>query len=219
MIATQAILDALQFRHACKEFDASKTIPADEFALILETARLSPSSFGFEPWHFIVVQDKALRESLKQHAWGAPLKLDTASHFVLCLGMKSPFLGADSAYLPRFMREVQHHPDDIANMRLGFYKQFQQSDFDLTDERKLFDWASKQCYIALANMMTVAAMRGIDSCPIEGFKQKETDALLAEQFGVNLQEYGLAYMVAFGYRKQDPKAKTRRDLSQIVTWK
>jgi len=219
MIEKQAILDAFNFRHACKEFDASKQIPAAEFELILEAARLSPSSFGFEPWHFIVVQDKALRESLKQHAWGAPLKLDTASHFVLCLAMKSPFLDADSPYLPQFMREVQHHPEDIANTRLGFYKQFQQSDFDLTDDRKLFDWASKQCYLPLANMMTVAAMRGIDSCPIEGFKQKETDALLAEQFDVNLQEYGLAYMVAFGYRKHEPKAKTRRALSQVVTWK
>lgn len=219
MIDTQAILDAFQFRHACKEFDASKQIPAEEFELILEAARLSPSSFGFEPWHFIVVQDKTLRESLKQHAWGAPLKLDTASHFVLCLAMKSHFLDADSPYLPQFMREVQHHPDDIANMRLGFYKQFQQSDFGLTDERKLFDWASKQCYIALANMMTVAAMRGIDSCPIEGFKQQETETLLAEQFGVNLQEYGLAYMVAFGYRKHAPKAKTRRAMAQVVTWK
>jgi len=219
MIEKQAILDAFNFRHACKEFDASKQIPAEEFEFILEAARLSPSSFGFEPWHFIVVQDKALRESLKQHAWGAPLKLDTASHFVLCLAMKSPFLDPKGPYLPQFMREVQHHPQEVADMRLGFYTQFQQSDFDLSDERKLFDWAAKQCYLPLANMLTVAAMRGIDSCPIEGFKQKETDALLAEQFGVNLQDYGLAYMVAFGYRKVEPKAKTRRALSQIVTWK
>lgn len=219
MIEQQAILDAFQFRHACKEFDASKQIPAEEFELILESARLSPSSFGFEPWHFIVVQDKNLRESLKQHAWGAPLKLDTASHFVLCLAMKSPFLNPKGFYLPNFMREVQQHPQEVADMRLGFYSQFQQSDFDLTDERKLFDWASKQCYIPLANMMTVAAMRGIDSCPIEGFKQKETDALLAEQFGVNLEEYGLAYMVAFGYRKNEPRPKTRRDMNQVVSWK
>ncbi|SDK38008.1 Nitroreductase [Methylophilus rhizosphaerae] len=219
MIAKQQILDAFQFRHACKEFDASKKIPQDEFELILEAARLSPSSFGFEPWHFIVVQDKTLRETLKQHAWGAPLKLDTASHFVLCLAMKSPFLKPDGPYLPKFMREVQHHPQEVAETRLGFYTQFQQSDFDLTDERKLFDWAAKQCYLPLANMMTVAAMRGIDSCPIEGFKQKETDALLAEQFGVNLQEYGLAYMVAFGYRKHAPREKTRRAMDQVVSWK
>lgn len=218
MIDHEAILEALHFRHACKVFDASKKIPEPEFALILEAARLSPSSFGFEPWQFIVVQDPALRERLKQHAWGAPLKLDTASHFVLCLAMKAPFLDADSAYLPQFMREVQHHPADIAQQRLGFYKQFQHGDFDLTDDRKLFDWACKQCYLPLANMMTVAAMRGIDSCPIEGFKQRETDALLADHLGVNLQEYGLAYMVAFGYRSQPPKAKTRRPMAAVVRW-
>lgn len=219
VIDSHAILEAFQFRHACKEFDATKTIPAEEFELILEAARLSPSSFGFEPWHFIVVQDPALRETLKQHAWGAPLKLDTASHFVLCLAMKSPFLNYDSPYLPAFMQEVQQHSEEMVNIRLGFYKQFQQSDFDLTDDRKLFDWASKQCYLPLANMMTVAAMRGIDSCPIEGFKQQETEKLLAEKFDVNLGVYGLAYMVAFGYRKHDPKPKTRRWMDQVVTWK
>lgn len=219
MIEKQQIVEAFQFRHACKEFDVNRHIPAEEFELILEAARLSPSSFGFEPWHFIVVQDRQLRETLKQHAWGAPLKLDTASHFVLCLAMKSPFLDPDGNYLPTFMREVQHHPQELAEMRLGFYRQFRQSDFDLTDERKLFDWASKQCYLPLANMMTVAAMRGIDSCPIEGFKQKETDALLAEHFDVNLEEYGLVYMVAFGYRKNEPKPKTRRSMSKVVSWK
>lgn len=219
MIARDQIMQALHERHACKVFDANKKIADDDFALILEAARLSPSSFGFEPWQFIVVQTPALRERLKQHAWGAPLKLDTASHFVLCLAMKAPLLDPHGDYIPRFMREVQHHPEAIAQQRLGFYTQFQQSDFDLTDERKVFDWACKQCYLPLANMMTVAAMRGIDSCPIEGFKQRETDALLAEQFGVNLHHYGLAYMVAFGYRSQAPQAKTRRPLSDIVQWK
>ena len=52
----QEILSAFQFRHACKEFDSTKKISDEDFELILETARLSPSSFGYEPWHFIVVQ-------------------------------------------------------------------------------------------------------------------------------------------------------------------
>ena len=88
----QEILDAFQFRHACKEFDHRKIIPIDDFEFILETARLSPSSFGLEPWYFVVVQDTALREQLKANAWGAPVKLDTASHFVLCLTMKEPLM-------------------------------------------------------------------------------------------------------------------------------
>ena len=36
----QAVLNAFRFRHACKSYDAAKKIPADDFAYILETARL-----------------------------------------------------------------------------------------------------------------------------------------------------------------------------------
>jgi nitroreductase len=215
----QEILNAFYFRHACKEFDSSKIIPKEDFELILETARLSPSSFGLEPWHFIVVQDKALREQLKSSAWGAPIKLDTASHFLLCLTMKQPLMKWNSEYIPAFMRDVQNFPEDIIKMRSKFIENFQKSDFDLTDERKLFDWASKQSYIALGNMMSGAAMIGIDSCPIEGFHQKETDAILSQKFGIDTTIYGLSYMVAFGYRIHEPKAKTRRPMHEVVTWK
>ncbi len=89
-ISKEDVLKAFQFRHACKEFDADKKLSDEEINFILRTANLSPSSFGFEPWHFVVVQDPELRESLKPVAWGAPLKLDTASHFILGLTMKAP---------------------------------------------------------------------------------------------------------------------------------
>jgi len=101
------ILNAFQFRHACKEFDTEKKLSQDEIEFILETARLSPSSFGFEPWHFVVVQDKKLRELLKPISWGAPLKLDTASHFVLGLTMKAPMTKWDSDYISYMMNDVK----------------------------------------------------------------------------------------------------------------
>lgn len=213
------ILKAFQFRHACKEFDAHKIIPQEDFEFILETARLSPSSYGFEPWHFVVVQDKKLRELLKEHAWGAPLKLDTASHFVLGLTMKTPFMKWDSEYLKSFMKEVQHLPEEVIKGKTARVENFQKSDYDLTDDRKLFDWASKQCYIVLGNMMTAAALIGIDSCPIEGIELKPTEDILQKHFGIDLELYGLSYMVAFGYRLKEPKPKTRRALKEIVTWK
>lgn len=215
----QDILNAFQFRHACKEFDTKKIIPKEDFDFILETARLSPSSFGFEPWHFVVVQDKNLRELLKESAWGAPKKLDTASHFVLGLTMKAPLMKWDSEYIKNFMKDVQELPDEVIKGKSKFYEDFQKSDFDLTDDRKLFDWAAKECYIALGNMMTAAAMISIDSCPIEGFKQKETEAILQKHFGIDTTKYGLSYMVAFGYRIAEPREKTRRKMDQIVTWK
>lgn len=214
------ILNAFQYRHACKEFDTDKKLSQDEIEFILETARLSPSSFGFEPWHFVVVQDKELRELLKPISWGAPLKLDTASHFVLGLTMKAPMTKWDSDYISYMMNDVKQLPEDVKEMYLKFYREFQERDFDLDTDRKLFDWASKQTYIALGNMMTSAALVGIDSCPIEGFHQEKVEALLRDKFDIDTNKYGLSYMVAFGHRKNEPPhAKSRRAMNDIIDWK
>jgi nitroreductase len=218
-IAKAAIIEGFKYRHATKEFDSTKIISNDDMQFILETAHLSPSSFGFEPWHFIVVQDKKLRELLKPVAWGAPIKLDTASHFVLGLSMKAPMVKHDAAYIKTMMNDVKKMPAEVVEMYSKFYREFQGRDFDLDTDKKLFDWSSKQTYIALGNMITAAALTGIDSCPIEGFHQVEAEALLKAKFGVDTDKYGLSYMIAFGYRKADPaNPKTRRNIEDIVTW-
>ena len=218
-IAKDEILNAFNFRHATKEFDASKIISHDNMKFLLQTAHLSPSSFGFEPWHFVVVQDKELRELLKPVAWGAPLKLDTASHFVLGLSMKAPMVKHNADYIQTMMKDVKKMPEEVIEMYSKFYREFQERDFALDSDKKLFDWSSKQNYIALGNMMTAAALIGIDSCPIEGFHQEEAEALLREKFGIDTDKYGLAFMIAFGYRKNDPAhEKSRRNFDDIVTW-
>tara|TARA_R110002073_G_scaffold72537_1_gene177303 strand:- start:297221 stop:297895 length:675 start_codon:yes stop_codon:yes gene_type:complete len=218
-IAKEAIINAFQYRHATKEFDVTKKITDEDMEFILKTANLSPSSFGFEPWHFMVVQDKELRELLKPVAWGAPAKLDTASHFVLGLSMKAPMVKHDAAYIMHMMIDVKQFPKEVIEMYGKFYREFQENDFDLDTDKKLFDWSSKQTYIALANMMTSAALTGIDSCPIEGFHQEKAEALLKEKFGIDTDKYGLSYMVAFGYRKTAPEhGKSRRNIEDVVTW-
>lgn len=215
----QLILDAFMFRHACKEFDPHGKISDDDFSFILEAGRLSPSSFGFEPWSFLVVQDMSCRRKLLPHTWGGKTQIPTASHFLVCLAMKTPLLRYDSVGIADFMRSIQELPEERITARTEYYATFQQSDFRLLDsDRAMFDWACKQCYIAQANMMTAAALIGIDSCPIEGFVQDRVDEVLAEDFGVDLDEYGVAYMLAFGYRIKAPRTKTRRPLEQIVRW-
>jgi len=219
-ISKEDIINGFKFRHATKEFDATKKVSDEDINFILQTANLSPSSFGFEPWHFIVVQDKELRELLKPVAWGAPLKLDTASHFILGLTMKSPMMKWDSDYIKHMMKDVKKMPEEAIEMYSKFYKGFQERDFNLDTDKKMFDWASKQTYIALGNMMTAAALTGIDSCPIEGFDEEKTEALLKDKFDIDTNNYGLSYMVAFGYRKADPAhTKTRKELKDIVTFK
>ena len=84
-VKRQEILNSFHFRHAIKTFDPTKKIPEDDFNVILEAARLSPSSCGYEPWKFLIVQNQEFRERLKEISPGAQGHLPTASHFVIIL--------------------------------------------------------------------------------------------------------------------------------------
>ncbi len=217
MIDKQDILQAFNFRHACKTFDPARKISDDDFRFILETGRLSPSSFGFEPWRFVVVQDMALREKLRAVSWGAQGQFPTASHVIAILVRKED-MRPGSDYTENFMREVQKMSEEGIARRHKFYPQFHETDFRLQDARALFDWGCHQAYIALANMMTSAAMIGIDSCPIEGFNRENAEAVLD---GAGLLEdgrFGLAVMVAFGYRVNPQPVKTRQAMDEVVRW-
>lgn len=219
MIEKNKILEAYNFRHACKVFDAEKKISEENFLTILETGRLSPSSFGFEPWKFLVVQNRELREKLLPATWGAQGTLPTASHYVVILARKQKSMRYDSDYIEHMMTDIHHLPKEASEARRKFYKQFQEKDFTLLEsERSTFDWATKQTYIALANMMTTAAMLGIDSCPIEGFKAQEFEAVMNREFGVDTEEFGVGVMVAFGYRVDPQKVKTHQSMQDITEW-
>lgn len=217
MISQQDILDAFHFRHACKTFDPNRRIGDADFRLILETGRLSPSSFGYEPWRFLVIQDMALREKLLGVTWGAKGQFPTASHVIAILVRKDD-MRPGSEYTERFMREVKHFPEDVIARRDAVYKTFHESDFQLTEPRALFDWSCRQAYIALANMMTAAAMIGIDSCPIEGFSQAGADRILADAGLLEDGRFGLAVMAAFGYRVNPATPKTRQTPEQVTRW-
>ncbi|PRT36911.1 NAD(P)H-dependent oxidoreductase [Bacillus wiedmannii] len=215
----QEILKAYQFRHACKEFDTNKKISDEDFHFILETGRLSPSSVGLEPWKFVVIQDAALREKLKPVSGGAQGQLPTASHFVVILARRKEGLRHDSVHVIKMMKDIHHMPEEVVQNLSGFYKSFVETELEDND-RLIFEWASKQTYIALGNMMTAAAQIGIDSCPIEGFDKKQVTTILQNEGIIDGNDFGLACMVAFGYRKEDPKRpKTRQNLDEIVEWR
>lgn len=215
-----SFLAAMTFRHATKEFDASKKISDADFATLLEIGRLSPSSFGFEPWKFVLVQNPEFREKIKAFSWGAQGQLPTASHFMIILSRKAKGMKYDANYITHMMRDIKHLSEDVETMYKSFYEKFQKEDFKLLEsERALNDWASKQIYLALANVMTGAASMGIDSCPIEGFDATRTEAFIKNDLGIDTDEFTASVMVAFGYRKEEPKReKTRQALEAITAW-
>jgi nitroreductase len=218
MLDKQTVLDAFHFRHACKEFDPAKKIPQADIDMILETGRLSPSSFGYEPWRFVVIQNPALREKLLPVTWGAKKTLPSSSHYVAILVRKGS-MRHDGEHVRHMMHDIyQFSPERVAG-RDAVYRKFQESDFKLLEsERALFDWGCKQAYIALGNMMTAAALIGVDSCAIEGYDQNDAESLLEAAGVLDRKEWGLAVMVAFGYRVHPQTPKTRQPMDAVVKW-
>jgi nitroreductase len=215
----EEILQAYAFRRAIKEFQEDKKISDEDFSFILETGRQSPSSFGWEPWKFLVIQNMDLRNKLMDPSWGAARQLPSASHFMILLARKGKDIVPGSEYLSYKSKEVDHLPDAMAKEKEAFFGNFEQKEFDLTDDRKLFDWACKQTYLPFANMMTAAAQIGIDSCPIEGFDRAKVEELLKAEGILDTDHLGVAAMAAFGYRKADsPYPRTRHSIDSIVQW-
>ncbi|MCO4338580.1 NAD(P)H-dependent oxidoreductase [Staphylococcus agnetis] len=214
----QRVLDAYHFRHAIRQFDSVKKISEDDMHTILETGRLSPSSLGLEPWKFLVIQNKDLREALKPYCWGAQKQLDTASHFILILARKN--VRPQNDYVRHMLEVIHQMSPEMAQQKLDATSKFQNESNDLyQNERTLLDWAGKQTYIPLGNMMTTAAMLGIDSCPMEGFLYEEVAQLLRDKGYIHTDDYYPSVMVAFGYRLDDPtRKKTRRPFNDVVQW-
>lgn len=208
------VVAVFKSRASTRSYDADRKISDDEFLAILECARLSPSSVGSEPWRLLVIQNPALRQKLKPVSWGMANTVESASHIVVILAKKN------ARYDTPFFDDViarRGLTGENKEKALAIYQKFQQHDIAILDnERTLFDWTSKQTYIALANMMTGAIMLGIDSCPIEGFDYQSVNEILAGEGLFDPKEWGVSVMVTFGYRNKDIRPKSRKALDEIV---
>ncbi|QLB20872.1 NAD(P)H-dependent oxidoreductase [Vespertiliibacter pulmonis] len=216
LISREQMLSVFHRRASTRNYDPNKKIPTDDFAAILEFARLSPSSVGSEPWKFLVIQNSELRQKLKPISWGMATQVDDCSHLVVILAKKNARY--DSDFLRESMVRRNLTPEQIPSV-IEKYKNFQLNDANIgEDPRQLFDWTSKQTYIALANMLTGAAALGIDSCPIEGFNYQEVNSILANEGLFDPAEWGVSVMATFGYRAKEIKPKARKPIEQVVEW-
>ena len=212
----KVLLDAMKYRYATKKFDPEKIISHEDFETLLEAARLSPTSFGMEPWKILVIQNKELREEMMPYGWGAKAGLSGASHFVVFLAITF-----GSAYADHMLKDVHQVPPEVYDFYSQVYTRFGKEEMKILDsERAAFDWTSKQAYIVMANMMTMAAYMGIDSCPLEGFNPADMTRLLGEEHKLfDPRHYGIAVMAASGYRAETPhRDKSRKPLSESVEW-
>lgn len=198
-ISTQQLLEALRWRYATKAFDPARRIPEATWATLEEALVLSASSFGLQPYRFIVVNDPALRRQLLLHAWNQRQVVD-ASHFVVFAARITVTEAEIDAFIHR-ISEVRGVPTD---QLAGFRSMMTGSLLNPAFAPQLPHWTTHQAYLALGNLLTAAALLGVDTCPIEGFEPPAFDRLLG------LAEQGLRSVAccALGYRAATDKYAT-----------
>ena len=205
------IVSSLNWRYACKVFDAAKKIPAETWSSLEESLVLTPSSFGMQPWKFLIIQDPELREQLVPHAWNQRQVAD-CSHLVVMTTFREMPEDHIDTNIRRMMEVRGGTPEALIgfrNMVAGFRQSGQEKGW-------LGDWAKQQSYIALGQFMLAAALLKIDTCPMEGFVASKFDEIL----GLTGGAYTTAVLCPAGYRSEDDKyavlPKVRFSLGDVI---
>jgi nitroreductase len=195
-ILPKQLLEQLNWRYATKQFDPNRKINSQDWATLQEVLLLSPSSGGLQPWKFVVVTDPQIRAKLKPASYGQAQVTD-ASHLVV-FAAKSDFGEADVDAHIKNIAKVQGAPLEalapLRNMLVGGIVKSK-------DAAGRAAWARNQAYIALGNLLTSAALLGIDACPMEGFDSAQYDEVL----GLKEQGFASAVIATLGYRSADDK--------------
>lgn len=194
-LTSDQLLCALRWRYATKKFDASQKISADVWNALEESLVLTPSSFGLQPWKFIVVRDPAVRARLQSESWNQPQATE-ASHFLVLTARNDLDNHDIEAWIARMAEAQDKKPEDLAPLK-GMIVGFAET---MSCEAR-HAWNTRQVYIALGQLMTAAAVLGIDTCPMEGISTVAYDRIL----GIENSGYATAVACAIGYRAADDK--------------
>jgi nitroreductase len=190
-IPAEQLLQQLRWRYATKQFDPTRKVSDADWAALEEAALLTPTSFGLQPYQFLLVRDPALRKRLQPAAWNQTQIVD-ASHLVVLAAKKNLDEAGIDAYLQRIAQVRQVPGAKLA----AFREMLMNSVIKGMDAPARLEWARYQTYIALGNFLTSAALLGIDACPMEGFDRRQFDEIL----GLGQKGLAATVLAAVGYR-------------------
>jgi len=210
-VSEPQLLQALQWRYATKTFDSNRKIPAATWATLQGALVLSASSFGLQPYRFILVNDPATRAKLLPHAWNQRQVLD-ASHFVVFAARTA----MTEAEIDRFLDRIVTVRGGSREALTGYRQMMTDSLLGSEADARIPHWTARQAYIALGNLLTCAALLGVDTCPMEGFVPAEFDNVL----GLQAEGYTAVVCCALGYRSAEDKyavaPKVRFEVAELV---
>lgn len=210
-VTPEQLLQRLQWRYATKRFDPTRQVPDDTWQALEQSLVLAPSSFGLQPWKFLVIDDKDLRTALRQQSWNQSQVTD-ASKYVVFTALRTTTEHDVERYLHR-TSEIRGTP--VESMA-GYGKVINDFLVKSWAAKDLFGWNARQAYIALGQFMTAAALLGVDTCPMEGIDANGYDRVLA----LHGSRHATLCACAVGYRATDDKyasaPKVRYPLDEVL---
>ncbi len=210
-LSQQSLIEALNWRYATKAYDTTKKITADLWSTLEQSLLLTPSSYGLQPYKFLVVKNAAKRTELRPHSWNQP-QITDASHLVV-FAARTLLTEEHVNEFIRLTSEVRGVPADS----LAVYRDSMIGDLVKGPRSKILPhWAARQAYIALGELLTSAALLGIDATPMEGFDPAAYDQVL----GLEGSGYSAVVVAALGYRSAVDKyasaPKVRFPAEQLI---
>ncbi|MBW2960890.1 NAD(P)H-dependent oxidoreductase [Mesonia aestuariivivens] len=196
----KTLLENLNWRYATKRFDENKKINKKDLSDLKEAIRLSASSYGLQPYKFIVVEDQTVKEKLRAAAYNQP-QLTEASQVIIL----ASYTEVKEEYIQNFMKDVAETRGLKVSDLEGYANMIKGASMTLPKDQQAV-WTAKQAYIALGFLLTAAATLKIDSCPMEGFNAEEFDEILG------LKEKGLttAVIAPVGYRSEEDATQNQK---------
>ncbi|PIF43472.1 nitroreductase [Chryseobacterium sp. 52] len=185
-------LEALSRRYSVKKFN-HEIIPQDTLHNILESGKLSASSLGLQPYKILVVESEEMKQKLIP-AFYNPSQISTCSHLIIIISKKT----IEENYIHGYFNHISEVRETPLEQLDLFKKSINQHITQKTQD-EIFNWAEKQSYIVLANLMYAAAIENIDSCPMEGFRQD----LIEEILNINPATEKVTVTLALGYRSEE----------------
>lgn len=193
-------IETLQWRYATKRFQMGRDIPENDMEFLQEAIRLTPSSFGLQPYKVLIIRDSEIRKKLKEASWNQPQITESSVLFVFC-----SYRTVTDNDLDTFIEFVAKERD-IPIEKLSGYREVMGGFVKQFTHESIVHWTAKQTYIALESLLLASAERHLDACPMEGFDSKAYDEIL----GLETKGLHASVIAAVGYRSQEDIAQHNR---------
>ncbi|MDX1298876.1 MAG: nitroreductase family protein [Pseudomonas sp.] len=181
--------EAIRSRRAVKAYDPAFTLSDEDKNELLQLALHAPSAFNLQHVRLVEVSDPALRQQLREVAWGQAQVTDASMLVVVCAQVDS--------WQQHVGRVWEGAPAEVQNYMSGaidtYYRDKPQVQRDET---------MRSCGLLAQTLMLAARGKGLDSCPMDGF---DFDAVAKL---INLPDnHVIALMVAVGKKALEPKPR------------